>query len=229
MAHDPSDCMQCPMRLDCVTARMAPRELADLQPAIRRRRMGRGDELATEGEVATTVRVIRIGTAFNYRRGVDGRTRPIGIAVRGSALGLFGVFGQPTQVSAMAAADSRICEIPVRTLGELAARDEGLSRYLASTAVEACGKIAAWSEAMRVRGVTNQLAYTLLLLADAQHNSVIDLPTHSALAELLGSTRETMARSLATLEQEGAIARRPLKQCEVLREQLLARLDRNAP
>src|SRR5437763_1858776 len=109
--------MQCPMRLNCVTAGLPPQELAELQPDIRRRGMRRGEELATEGEVASTVRVIRVGTAFGYRRGVDGRTRPIGMVVPATALGLFGVFGQPTPVSATVASDARVCEIPVRTLG----------------------------------------------------------------------------------------------------------------
>ena len=224
MARDPSDCASCASRLNCVTAHMQPADFAAVQAWIRPRRMHQGDALAVEGEVAASVRVIKTGSAFGYRLGVDGRTRPVGMMARGSAVGLFGVFGQPTPVSVSAASDVHICEIPVRTMSEVAARDEAFSHHLASAAVQACGSIAAWSEAMRLRGVGNQLAYALLLLSGAAGDDV-ELPTHVALAELLGTTRETVARGLATLEQEGAIARKSRKQCGIVRARLLARLD----
>jgi CRP-like cAMP-binding protein len=226
MGRDPSDCALCATRLTCVTARMHPHDLATVQPTMRKRRLRRGDELATEGEVASTVRVIKVGSAFGYRRGMDGRTRPVGMAARGAALGLFGVFGQHTQVSVMAASETRVCEIPVSALAGVAARDDAFHRYIAGAAVQGCGQLAAWSEAMRLRGVTNQLAYTLLLLADAQRAQVVELPTHSALGELLGTSRETVARSLGVLEEDRAISRKPRKQCEIVREKLLARLER---
>lgn len=224
--RDPSDCALCATRLACVASRIPAGEMPVLQPLIRKRSVLRGDVLAREGEVANAVRVLKVGSAFGYRRGLDGRTRPVGIAGRGAPFGMFGVFGQRTQLSAFAASAARVCEIPIAALRELSARDSAFSSYLASAAVESCGRIAAWSEAMRVRGVTNQLAYSLLLLAEAQATPVIELPTHVALAELLGTTRETVARGLAALEEEGAIRRGERKNCEIHREPLLGRLNR---
>jgi CRP-like cAMP-binding protein len=228
MRREFTDCNVCPTRLNCVTSRIGPQELAGLQPAIRRRRVHPGEPLDAEGEVAGTVRIIQMGSAFAYRLGVDGRTRAIGAAGRGAALGLFGVFGQPTQASFVSASDARICEIPVPLLAQLAARDPAYSHYLAKTAADACGKMASWSEAMRLRGVTNQLAYSLLLLAQEQQANAIELPTNIGLAELLGTTRESVARSLRALEQEGGIERGSRRHCEVHREKLLERLGRPA-
>ena len=130
MARDLSDCASCATHLNCVTAHMQPADFAAAQASIRTRRMHPGDELAIEGEVAGSVRVIKMGSAFGYRRGVDGRTRPVGMMARGSAVGLFGVFGQPTPVTVAAASDVRVCEIPVRTMSEVAARDAVFSHYL---------------------------------------------------------------------------------------------------
>lgn len=83
---------------------------------------------------------------------------------------------------------------------------------------------ASWSEVMRVRGVVNQLVYAVLLLSEAQGNTAVELPTHTALAELLGTTRETIVRALTKLESEGAIRRLERKKCQLFVEPLLARL-----
>lgn len=224
--RDPSDCTLCATRFACVANRVPAADMPQLHPLIRKRSVQRGDVLAREGEVASAVRVLKVGSAFGYRRGLDGRSRPVGIAGRGAPFGVFGVFGQRTQLSAVAASPARICEIPAAALRDLSAQHPDFSSYLTGAAVENCGRIAAWSEAMRVRGLTNQLAYSLLLLGEAQSTPVIELPTHVALAELLGTTRETVARGLATLEEEGAIRRGERKNCEIYRGALLARLNR---
>jgi CRP/FNR family transcriptional regulator, cyclic AMP receptor protein len=230
MERTPSECAHCVNRFTCVTSGLAPGEMDVVEPAIRRREVRRGHPLSSEGEVAVVVRVLQAGTAFALRRGVDGRSRPVGMATQGEAVGLFGVFGQPTQLSTEAAAAARICEIPVRVLGDVATNNAAFSKYLANAAIQGFGKIAAWSEAIRLRGVANQLAYTLLLLAEAQQEPVIiALPTHSALGELLGTTRESVARGLAVLEEEAGIVRAPGKRCEVRRERLLQRLKNASP
>lgn len=227
--RDASDCNLCATRTSCVASHVPAAELSKLQPLIRKQRVRRGEPLAEEGEMPRVVRVLKVGNAFGYRRGLDGRLRPVGMAGRGATFGLFGVFGQKTQVSVAAACPGRVCEIPADALRELTARDRRLADDLLNAATESCGRIAAWSEAMRVRGVANQLAYSLLLLAEAQRSTVVELPSHIALAELLGTTRETIARCLGVLEDEGRIQRGARKQCEVHRGPLLARLEGLAP
>jgi CRP-like cAMP-binding protein len=224
-----SVCALCPTRLACLTAGLGPCELEAVESSISRRRSVRGDELAREGEVALRVRVIRSGTAFGLRRGVDGQSRPVAMTGRGAALGLFGVFGQPSPVSSVAATDCSICEIPVRVLAEVAETQPAFSRQLASTAMALCGSLAAWSGAMRLRGTTNQLAYVLLLLSQAQDSTTLELPTHVALADLLGARRETVARSLGVLEAEGGIHRDRGKHCTIEPERLLERLRGTDP
>jgi CRP-like cAMP-binding protein len=221
-------CAPCTTRPACLTSHLDAGELAAVESSIVRWHAMRGDELASEGELATCVRVIGAGSAFAYHRGIDGASRPIGMAGRGAAFGVFGVFGQRTPVSFAAAGDARICEIPVRVLVGVAETNPAFARYLASSAVELCGVIAAWSAAMRVRGSTNQLAYALVLLSDAQDSDSIELPSHVALADLLGARRETVARGLGVLEEEGCIERSGGKRCAIRRERLLQRLGDEA-
>ena len=227
--RDPSDCATCATRFACVASQVPAHELPALQARIRKKSVKRGEVLAEEGEVASALQVVKVGSAFGYRRGLDGRSRPVGVIGRGDSLGVYGVFGQSTPVSAVAASSARVCEFPADALRELIGRDRDFADHLQKTAAESCRKMAAWSEAMRVRGVTNQLAYSLLLLAEVHSATVVELPTHVALAELLGTTRETVARGLAALEEEGGIRRSERKKCEVVRTRLLNRLSAQAP
>lgn len=198
-----------------------------LQPQIRQRIFHRGDALIEEGEIAHFVRILKLGTAFAYRRGLDGRSRPIGVLARGNAVGIFGVFENPSQASGVAVTTVRVCEISVLALREVSACGSQSLGHLVRAVVANFAAIAAWSEAMRLPGVVNQLAYIAILLADASRSSVVELPSHSALADLLGTRRESIARALRKLDGEGGIRRLDRKRCEVQRSQLLARLSQS--
>ncbi len=200
-------------------------ELPALQGFVDKRAVQAGDVLSREGEVASVATVVKVGNAFGYRRGLDDRNRPIGLAGRGAVFGLFAYYEQPNQATGVAATAGRICDIPMPTLRNVVSRHPALLKEVVQASIQVCGSIAAWSEAMRLPGVTNQLAYSMVLLADAQRNAVIELPAHTALAKLLATTRETVARAFATLEAEGSLRRLERKKVEVHREALLARIQ----
>lgn len=182
--------MFCATRPACILSRLAPAKLQEIEPAIARRRLDRGQVLVREGEVARSASVVKIGTVFGRRRSLDGEDRTVSIAGRGTAFGLMGFFEQPTQVSGVAAVPSRICDIPHERLRDIAAREPSFAVHMTRTTTASIGLIADWSVGVRVRGVPNQLACTLLLMARSQKTSVLELPTHAALTELLDATRE---------------------------------------
>ncbi|WP_423287255.1 Crp/Fnr family transcriptional regulator [Caldimonas sp. KR1-144] len=183
----------------------------------------RNDVLAAQGRTAGVLRVVKMGTVFAYRRGLDGRSRPVGVVSRGSALGTFGIFNMPNPASCVALTTVRVCEIAIAALHGRADCEQGLHAHASLAILENFAAVTAWSEVMRLPGVVKQLAYVVVLLADAQRVPVVELPSHSALSELLGARRETIARALATLEGEGGI-RRDRRRCEVRRDKLLARV-----
>ena len=185
--------------------------------------------LTEEGKVASFVRIVKLGTVFAYRCGLDGRSRPIGVFARGNAFGIFGMFESPNQVSGIALSTVRVCEIPVRALRDLSTCGSQLHVQLVRATANNFAAIAAWSDAVRIAGVVNQLAYVVMLLADAGKSSVVELPGQSALADLLGTRRESIARALRKLDDEGGIRRLERKRCEVHRSQLLMRLSQARP
>lgn len=218
-------CRHCAIHDSCTLGRLARLDPDLVESQLRERIFHRDDVLLNEGKIASFVRVVKMGTVFCYRRGLDGRSRPIGVVGPGHALGVLGTFNMPSQATCVALSKVRVCELPVATLHDHDTCGSRLMAHIAQAVVESVAVISTWSEAMRVPGVVGQLAYVAVLLADANRATTVELPSHSALAELLGTRRETIARALRTLEREGCIRRFERKRCEIYRSKLLARLS----
>lgn len=219
-----ADCMECATLATCLLGKLSNPELEVLQPLVHKRSFRRGEVLSREAEVATSIKIIKLGMAFGYRLGRDGRMRPIGIAGRGAMFGIFAFYGQPNQAAAIAVSSGRICEILVVDLEKQTTDNPMLRELLLSMVVQSYGLVATWSEGMRMRGMVKQLAYAVLLMGEAQGHTVVELPTHTALAELLGTARETIVRALATLESQDAIRRIERRTYQLFEEPLLALL-----
>lgn len=220
-----TNCMACATRSNCMIGILAPEDFAMAAPLVRESAFRSGDEISAEGEIASSVKIIKVGTVFGYRTGKDGRRRPIGIAGRGSVFGMYGCFGRHNQVSGVAVSAGRYCELSIRHLDEKAQWCDAFREQLITACIRSFGLTADWSTAMRLRTLVKQFAYTLLLLSDVQGSPVVQLPTHTALAELLGTTRESIVRGLIALEGEGCIAKLERKKCHVYRDRLLQWLD----
>ena len=225
----PTDCRSCAIHHECVLGQLGEGDRTILRPHLRQRIFHRGDVLVEEGKNATVVRILKLGTVLAHHRGLDGHSRPIGVMSRGNAFGIFAMFDRPNQVSGIALTTVRVCEIPVAALRELSACGSQLLVQVIHAVVGNFASMAAWSEAMRIQGVVNQLAYVVILLADASRSEIVELPNQSVLADLLGTRRESVARALRTLDGEGGIHRIERKRCEVHRGKLLVRLTQARP
>lgn len=219
------NCQDCAIRDTCTLNRLQNEERARIEPQIRERIFHRGDVLLEESKIASSVRFVKLGIVFAYRKGLDGRSRPIAVVSRGGALGIFGTFEMPSQATCVALTTVRVCEVPVADLRSMSTCGSSILVQISRSVTELFASLTAWSEAMRLPSVINQLAYVLVLLADASQASVVQLPSHAALAELLGTRRESIARALRSLESEGGIRRHERKRCEVRRNELLTRLS----
>ncbi|WP_141397482.1 Crp/Fnr family transcriptional regulator [Polaromonas sp. AER18D-145] len=222
---DRTNCMACATRSNCIVGILVPENLAIASSLVSESTFRSGDEISPEGEMASSVKIIKVGTVFGYRIGKDGRRRPIGIAGRGTAFGMYGCFGRHNQVSGVAVSAGRYCELSIRHLEEKTQWADAFREHLINDCIRSFGLAADWSAAMRLRTLVKQLAYTLLLLSDVQGNPVVQLPTHTALAELLGTTRESIVRGLIVLEGERCIAKLERKKCHVYGDRLLQWLD----
>ncbi len=218
---DHKACAECASRPHCLLGRQDRGARSAWEPYIRERRFPRGEVLQSQGTALPVVQVVKIGTVLLQRSGSDGVEHPIGLAGCGQTLGTPGLLEQPADLSCVAVLPGRVCEIDVQALirNDLLTREALLD--LAQEQLRAYALLSDWARILRVRGATGQLAGALLLLADLQRSTLVRLPSHSVLAALLATTRETVARSITQLTRLQGLLRRDRWHCEIVRDKLL--------
>lgn len=167
----------------------------------------KGDTLQTEGEATGSVRTIKLGSVMLTRKGPDGVARAIAVLGRGHLLGQWRLFDQPTQVGVLALSTGRVCELPVAALGVPLQHEPAFRDALHTSMAHTFARLADWSLVMRLRGLPRQLVATLLLLSEEQATAAVRLPSHVALAAVLSTSRESVARTLRQLETAGYLQR----------------------
>lgn len=178
-----------------------------LDPLIRELAFRKGEHLQTEGVDPGVVRSLKLGTVVLTRAGQDSVPRPVALVGRGHLLGLWGLLGQDTQVGAQALTPGRVCELPASAVRGVLDKDPSLLSMVHHQIVQSFARLADWSQLMRQRGLPRQLVSALLLMARDQGTRTVHLPSQTALAELLSTSRESVARTLRQLEDLGHLRR----------------------
>lgn len=184
-----------------------------LAPFIRERPFSKSDLLQQQGDVATHISIVKLGTVMGLRRGPDGTERPVALFGRGQLMGAYALLGQRNQLSGLALSSGRVCEISISDLYRQGVADRQFLESVYTMIIASVGHLADWAQVMRVKGVQQQLMLALRLLSKAQGSPLIRLPSHVALAALLSTTRETVARSLRQLANEGWLVRQDRWHC----------------
>lgn len=207
-------CRDCATRELCLIGGL-PAAVVDLGPVRRERSFSRRETLSREGELGSHFKIVKVGMVFICRASSEGVARPVAIAGPGAVFDFSSYLSQPNQVSAVAGSSGRCCEIPTDRIESLARSDKTFRERIGEVYGENFGMLAKWAEALGRRNVVAQVAASLQLLAANQHGSSVTIPSHTDLAELLGTTRESVARALATLEAAQCLRRTSLRRCEV--------------
>ncbi|MFC3685775.1 Crp/Fnr family transcriptional regulator [Hydrogenophaga luteola] len=200
-------CLGCAARNSCLVGQLPRIQQDRLGPLILEQRFRKGEVLQAEGTEVEVVRTIKLGTVMLTRLGPDRVMRPVALVGRGHLMGLMGLLGQTTQVGAQALSPGRICEVPVAAMLSALDKDPALQDALHQQISRTIARLADWGQTMRLRGLHRQLVATLMLLAHEQGTRMVRIPSHVALSELLRTTRESVARTLRQLEDQGHLQR----------------------
>ncbi len=203
----PTPCELCAARQNCLLGQQSLEHQRQMAPFIREVNFAKGSPLLTEGVVSDTLKTIKLGTVMVTRRGPDGVARPVALLGRSHVLGKYGVIGHETQLGGYGLSQGRICELRVDDLQRLRLIDAEFMEALHTIMVRSFGRLADWLQVMRMHGLPRQLLATLLLLGGEQGNRVVRLPGHLALAQVLSTSRESIVRTLKSLESAGALRR----------------------
>lgn len=203
----PTRCQVCAARLHCLIGQLPRARQERLDPWISEVEFHKGDTLQVEAVTTDVVRTIKLGSVMLTRQGPDSAARAVAIVGRGHLLGQWRLLGQPTQVGAWALSSVRVCELPIAALGGALQQDPLFLGALHGGMAHTFARLADWSLVVRLRGLPRQLVATLTLLSEAQGATAVRLPSHVALAAVLNTSRESVARTLRQLEADGWIRR----------------------
>ena len=229
-----SSCLRCVCRTHCLLGRQTPAVRSAWTPFVTERPFRKGEKLLRQGETGTSFRIIKVGTTMLLRSSEgteDGVDRPVGLSGSGQTLGTTALLGQPATLSCEALSPGRVCEVTLAPPWDGTLLDRDFLQMLAVGYAHNHAALADWARIVRIKGAAGQVAGTLLYLAQLQRSLLVRLPSHSALAALLATTRETIARTLRQLEQQHCLIRRDRWHCEVLPAamQALASAERGTP
>lgn len=167
----------------------------------------RGDTLFEEGEPIKGLYYIVTGRFKLYKTGDEGDRTITRLAGPGDMLGYDGVFEERGYRStAEAVEDAKVCHIDRLTFQRLALSTPAVYFSAAQRLGKELGETEKMLFAVGLGSVASRLAGWLVNLHGEGAEPHIDLPlTREEIAQLLGTTPETVMRMLSQLQSEGMI------------------------
>ena len=188
-------CGNCASYKFCIMKGLSLKDSVDGGVPIKEHSFRKGEILAREGEHVQHLRIIKVGSVRLDRSSPGGHIHPIAISGRGAVVGICSYFGQPNQLGTVALTSGRFCEISTEVLVSLARSDRKIWDQVGQAHSTAFGLIAGWAQAISRPQIAGRVAHSLRLLMDIHHSPTVSLPSHAVLAQLLGTTRESVARA----------------------------------
>lgn len=223
------NCWHCSAQAACPVTRLRGDHVAKLQ--LEEHGFRAGDVLQAQGSISTALRIIKSGTVMmSCALTRDGAHQPIGVLGRGTVTGQFGLLGRASPVTHIGILEGRYCELSnaaLRSSGLL--EDPAFLWAMQDFMAHAIEKYVSWSLLRSGDSVTRQLAGALLHLSELQCSLRVRLPTQTTLAELLGTTRESITRAFARLEKNGDVSRCGRHYCDLHMPRLLQRIQARNP
>jgi CRP/FNR family cyclic AMP-dependent transcriptional regulator len=215
-------CPDCACQNQCLLGQQRDISRAQWSTLVVERPFRKGDLLTQQGRSSSTFQTIKVGSALALRTGEDGVAHPVAILGHGQQLDSAALLRQPAPLSMQALSAGRMCEVAVGPALEQGLLNVEFLHGLAQSHSQSTAWVADWARVVRMRGALAQLAGALLQLAQAQRSTLVRLPSHTVMASLLATTRETIARTLRQLAEQDCLIRHDRWYCEIHRARLLA-------
>lgn len=205
----PSECAICAVRPATLFGEMEPSEIDERLRPIRSGFYPANQVIYREGESARFAFSIRAGVVKLVHEDADGAERVLRLLGRGAAIGLESFDGALYANTAIATREVNLCRIPRSVLTTVAQRSPSLYAGLARKWREHAMLSETWSA--RLHGGTLEVRATVLvrLLVDISGDprDSLRLLRNDDMAALLGVSKETMSRCMASLKRRGLIKR----------------------
>ncbi len=177
------------------------------EQALERRSLARNEALFRQGEKVTAIYFVETGRLRLERRTFDGRTLVLGTTHSGNFFVEAALFADIFHCDAVATEPSKVCIYPkAAVLNALRADPANAMSFLSLVAHQVI-ELRHRLEIMKVRSAKERVMLYLDLNAGPDGRTVDLRSQLQDIASELGLTREVLYRTLASLEQAGAIER----------------------
>ena len=177
------------------------------EQALERRSLARNEALFRQGEKLTAIYFVETGRLRLERRTFDGRTLVLGTTLSGNFFVEAALFADIFHCDAVATEPSKVCIYPkAAVLNALRADPANAMSFLSLVAHQVI-ELRHRLEIIKVRSAKERVMLYLDLNAGPDGRTVDLRSQLQDIASELGLTREVLYRTLASLEQAGAIER----------------------
>lgn len=198
-----SRCDLCSTRQRCIVSSLPAERIGALQGQIVERAVLMGGQIEEQDLRSLSLKVVKLGLFKGLRRSAGGEQLPVCLQGKGHVAGLNNLYRQPAALTLVAITPARVCEIPVRLVDEIAMSERDFRRSLFQALARYVDNLADWSRVLRGGSLTEQLDEALRLIAHEEGRAAFRIPSHSELARILGTRRETIARHIGLLIEAG--------------------------
>jgi CRP/FNR family transcriptional regulator, cyclic AMP receptor protein len=196
---------------------VAVEALHRLLEGSRRQHVQPGMPVFPVADPAPHVAMVLSGTARSFLKAADGRQLTVRYARRGALIGKFsGISGDHAPLTVQAITECTVLEFDVSTLDQVAGSDISMATAINAELVRRLEDIHATVANSVFGSMRQRLVRHLLAMADD-----LNVPrtfvrvTQQQLADGVGTSREVVARTLATLRNEGLLRTSP-REIEIL-------------
>lgn len=174
------------------------------------RSVRRNELVFREGEPCRGLHLVVEGRVRSYRANRDGHEQVLGIYETGESLGEVSLFDEgPYLASARAAEDSRLLFLPIQEVQALYETRPEVARAMVRELAGRVRELTTLVDRLALQDVPTRVAAAVLRFAEESGWVPFRLPrTQEELAAELGTSRESVARSLHDLRGAGVIRQR---------------------
>jgi CRP-like cAMP-binding protein len=203
------DCTHCDLRQQALFSALHESRLEHLQSAIGSAVIPVGVAVYRESEPATAVYTVGRGLIKLLKQGPSGE-RIVRLLGSGAAVGLEAYFDGRYRHTAVAMRPTELCRIPLEVLGELQRHDAGLAHSVLDQWQQQLESADRWLSELSQGVAAERIERLVAILAEMEEggaSSLVQLPTTSEVASMLGITRESVSRALNGLRRTRTLRR----------------------
>lgn len=183
-------------------------QLAELARIAGDRRFSKGESIFREGEAGVGFYIVALGKVKIFKSSPEGKEQILHIFGPGEPFGEVAVFhGLPYPASAEAMSEAELYFFPRAEFVALLEKNTSLALNMLAVLAMRLRRFATQIEHLSLKEVPGRLAMYLLYMAEEQNSGdqvLLDIPK-GQLANLLGTSPETLSRIFQKMSEEGLI------------------------